>query len=103
MAKESFRFIHASDFHLERPMQDVLDLPDHLRRSLVEAPWKAAEAVFEHAVVRAEAIADDIGKVGLRGFEPTVVVKNLDVTIHARLSRSIGRLVGCPEKCIIRY
>ncbi|MCA9127183.1 MAG: metallophosphoesterase, partial [Planctomycetales bacterium] len=51
MAKESFRFIHASDFHLERPLQDILDLPDHLQRVLVEAPWKAAEAVFEHAVV----------------------------------------------------
>lgn len=51
MAKESFRFIHASDFHLERPMQDVLDLPDHLRRTLVDAPWKAAAAVFEHALV----------------------------------------------------
>lgn len=51
MAKESFRFIHASDFHLERPMQDVLDLPDHLRRTLVDAPWKAAAAVFEHAIV----------------------------------------------------
>lgn len=51
MAKESFRFIHASDFHLERPMQDVLDLPDHLRRTLVDAPWKAAAAVFEHAAV----------------------------------------------------
>ncbi len=51
MAKESFRFIHASDFHLERPLQDILDLPDNLRRMLVDAPWKAAEAVFEHAVV----------------------------------------------------
>jgi DNA repair protein SbcD/Mre11 len=51
MAKESFRFIHASDFHLERPMQDVLDLPDHLKRTLVDAPWKAAAAVFETAVM----------------------------------------------------
>lgn len=51
MAKESFRFIHASDFHLERPLQDILDLPENLKRTLVEAPWKAAEAVFEHAVV----------------------------------------------------
>lgn len=51
MAKESFRFIHASDFHLERPLQDILDLPDHLKKELVEAPWKAAEAVFEHAVL----------------------------------------------------
>ena len=51
MAKESFRFIHASDFHLEKPLQDIFDLPDHLKKVLVEAPWKAAEAVFEHAVV----------------------------------------------------
>lgn len=51
MAKESFRFIHASDFHLERPFQDILDLPEHLKRVLVEAPWKAAEAIFEHAVL----------------------------------------------------
>lgn len=51
MGKESFRFLHASDFHLERPMQDLPDLPDHLRPALVDAPWKAAEAVFEHAVL----------------------------------------------------
>lgn len=51
VVKESFRFIHAADFHLERPLQDVLDLPDHLKRVLVEAPWKAAQGVFEHAVV----------------------------------------------------
>jgi DNA repair exonuclease SbcCD nuclease subunit len=51
MAKESFRFIHASDFHLERPLQDILDVPEHLRKTLVEAPWKAAESIFEHAVL----------------------------------------------------
>lgn len=51
MAKESFRFIHASDFHLERPFQDIFDLPDHLKKTLVDAPWKAAEAIFEHAVL----------------------------------------------------
>ncbi len=31
-------YIHASDFHLERPMQDVLDLPDHLRRDARRRP-----------------------------------------------------------------
>jgi DNA repair protein SbcD/Mre11 len=51
MGKESFRFIHASDFHLERPMQDLPDLPDHLKPALIDAPWKAAEAVFEHAII----------------------------------------------------
>ncbi len=51
MAKESIRFIHAGDFHLERPMQDLLDLPEHLKSQLVDAPWKAAESIFEMAVV----------------------------------------------------
>ncbi len=51
MGRESFRFIHAADFHLERPMQDLPDLPDHLKPALIDAPWKAAEAIFEHAVM----------------------------------------------------
>lgn len=51
MGKESIRFMHASDFHLERPLHDLLDIPDHLKNALVDAPWKAAEAVFEHAMM----------------------------------------------------
>ena len=51
MGKESIRFIHAADFHLERPMQDLLDLPEHLKSLLVDAPWKAVENLFEMAVV----------------------------------------------------
>ncbi len=51
MGKESFRFIHASDFHLERPLTDLPDLPDHLRAAIVDSPWKAAEAVFENAIL----------------------------------------------------
>ena len=31
MPSESFRFIHASDFHLERPLGDLDLLPAHLR------------------------------------------------------------------------
>lgn len=51
MPGESFRFIHASDFHLERPLGDLDELPKHLRDALAQAPWKAAESVFESAVV----------------------------------------------------
>lgn len=51
MPGESFRFIHASDFHLERPLGDLDDLPKHLRDAIAQAPWKAAESVFESAVV----------------------------------------------------
>ncbi|GIW98183.1 MAG: DNA repair exonuclease [Pirellulaceae bacterium] len=51
MARESFRFIHASDFHLEVPFQDLPDIPATLRQVFLDAPWRAAESVFEHAVV----------------------------------------------------
>lgn len=51
MPGESFRFIHASDFHLERPLGDLDEIPKHLQESIAEAPWKAAEAVFESAVI----------------------------------------------------
>lgn len=51
MGKDSFRFIHASDFHLEKPLHDLPDIPDHLKAALIDAPWKAAESVFEHAVL----------------------------------------------------
>ena len=51
MSGESFRFIHSSDFHLERPLGDLDSVPSHLRDAMVEAPWKAARAVFEAALV----------------------------------------------------
>ncbi len=51
MAGESFRFIHASDFHLEHPPGDLDLLPGHLREALATAPFKAASAVFEAAMV----------------------------------------------------
>jgi DNA repair exonuclease SbcCD nuclease subunit len=51
MAKESIRFLHAGDFHLERAMQDLTDLPDHLKAALTDAPWKVAESFFEAAMV----------------------------------------------------
>ena len=51
MGKESFRFLHAGDFHLEKPMQDLTDIPEHLKGALVDAPWKSAEALFETALI----------------------------------------------------
>ena len=45
----AFRFLHASDFHLERPPGGVAEAPDHLRELLVEAPYRAANNVFEAA------------------------------------------------------
>ena len=46
-----FRFIHASDFHLERPLMGVAEVPDHLRELFLEAPYTAARRVFDAALV----------------------------------------------------
>ena len=61
MPGESFRFIHASDFHLETPLGDLDHLPTHLREAMAEAPRKAAQAVLEAA------LADNIDFLVLSG------------------------------------
>ncbi len=50
MPGESFRFIHASDFHLEVPLGDLDLLPPHLKEAMATAPRRAAKAVFDAAV-----------------------------------------------------
>jgi len=50
MEGRPFRFVHAGDFHLERPLFGVTEVPDHLREVFLEAPYLAAERVFETAL-----------------------------------------------------
>jgi len=47
MAERPFRFIHASDFHLDRPLHGLADVPDHLRNLCIDAPYRAAQRVFD--------------------------------------------------------
>ncbi len=47
---EPFSFIHASDFHLDRPPRGLAEVPDHLRDALIDAPYRAAERVFDAAI-----------------------------------------------------
>ena len=47
MSNRPFRFVHASDFHLERPPSGVSEVPDHLQELFIESPYWAAERVFE--------------------------------------------------------
>ncbi len=51
MSIRPLRFIHAGDFHLERPLSGVTDVPDHLRELFLESPFTAAGRVFEAALV----------------------------------------------------
>lgn len=50
MPGESFRFIHASDFHLESPLGELDMLPTHLHQEIVAAPANAAKLVFDAAL-----------------------------------------------------
>ncbi len=56
MASWPFRFIHASDFHLEQPLMGVADVPDHLRELFLDAPFTAAKQVFDAALVEDAAL-----------------------------------------------
>jgi DNA repair protein SbcD/Mre11 len=47
---QPFRFIHAADFHLERPLRGLAEVPDHLRVPIIDAPYRAAERVFDAAI-----------------------------------------------------
>jgi hypothetical protein len=46
----SLRFLHAADFHLERPAGGLAEIPDALRTALADAPYRAASRVFDAAV-----------------------------------------------------
>ena len=50
MSDLQFRFLHAADFRLDRPMQGLTDVPSHMRELLIDAPYQAAERVFDAAV-----------------------------------------------------
>ena len=50
MSGKAFRFLHASDFRLELPVLGVTHVPEHLRDTLIDAPYRAAQSVFDAAV-----------------------------------------------------
>ena len=50
MSLLSFRFLHASDFHLDQPLGGVIDVPEHLRDPFIDAPYQAASRVFDAAI-----------------------------------------------------
>ncbi len=76
---QPLRLVHASDLHLERPLYGLADVPDHLRDLLIEAPYHAAEQVFETALAEdadAVLLAGDVLDVDRAG--PPAIVLLLD-------------------------
>jgi hypothetical protein len=53
MSSGPLRFVHAGDFHLERPLHGVEEIPGHLRDLFLVAPYRAAERVFSVALSEA--------------------------------------------------
>ena len=47
---ESLKFIHASDFHLDRPICGLPEIPKHLLETLASAPYESAQRVFDFAM-----------------------------------------------------
>ncbi len=75
MPNGTLRLIQASDFHLECPLHGVAEVPDHLRGLLLDAPFTAAEQVFETAVTeRVDLVALAGGIVDPRRADPRAVV-----------------------------
>ncbi len=47
---DAIKFIHASDFHLDQPISGLAELPKHLIPALANAPYEAAQKVFDTAI-----------------------------------------------------
>jgi hypothetical protein len=76
---EPLRLVHASDLHLELPIYGLADVPDHLRELLIDAPYQAAERVFETVLAEdadALVLAGDVLNVDRAG--PPAIVLLLD-------------------------
>src|SRR6188474_688838 len=76
---QPLRLVHASDLHLELPVYGLPEVPDHLRDLLVDAPYHAAEQVFETALsedVDAVLLSGDVLDVDRAG--PPAIVLLLD-------------------------
>lgn len=50
MSLETFRFLHASDFHLDQAPGGIVELQDGLIDHLIEATYQAINAVFDTAL-----------------------------------------------------
>lgn len=47
---ESIKFIHSSDFHLDQPIKGLTELSPHLIETLANAPYTAAQKIFDLAI-----------------------------------------------------
>src|SRR5487761_1383073 len=70
MSRRRLRFIHTSDWHLERPLSGLAEVPEPLRDLVADAPYRAAENVVAAALAEQAhfvILAGDIIDVELAG------------------------------------
>ena len=46
----ALKFLHAADLHLDRPITGLAEIPVHLKETLANAPYLAAERLFDLAI-----------------------------------------------------
>lgn len=90
MSDRPLRFIHAGDFHLEQPFGGLPEVPDHLGDALIDAPYVAAERVFDTA------IAEEVDFVVLAGdvFHPHAAGPRAIVFLAEQLARLAEREIA---------
>ena len=70
MSRRRLRFIHSSDWHLERPLGGLADVPERLRAAFLDGPYLAAEKVVNAALAEQAdfvVLSGDIADVELAG------------------------------------
>jgi len=87
MSQRPLRFVHASDWHLERMPYGLAEVPDHLRELFLEAPCRAAERVVD-AVLAHEAdflvLAGDVVRPSRTGPRAPVFLAEQLARLHER-------------------
>ncbi|TWT76930.1 putative metallophosphoesterase YhaO [Posidoniimonas polymericola] len=87
MSHKPMRFVHASDLHLEQPLSGLTSIPEHLRELLRDAPYHAAEQVFETALTEnadALLLAGDVVDIPLAGPRSVVFLLEQFRRLEAR-------------------
>jgi DNA repair exonuclease SbcCD nuclease subunit len=87
MTQPPLRLVHASDLHLEMPISGLAEVPEHLHELLIEAPFHAAEQIFETALAEdadAVLLAGDVLNVDRAGPRGIVLLLDQFLRLHER-------------------
>ena len=110
MSTRPFRFVHASDFHLEQPLMGVAEVPDHLRELFLDAPYAAARQAVRRRAGRRRRVRGAFRRHSATARRPVREDRcsssssspgwpSAGSTSIGRAARSIRRRPGLPPSC----